>query len=264
MECPGLFGAFHIISLLIVVALTAAAIYYFKNKSEKAISRLALVVWIIVVLFEVYKQIVFTFEYVDGSIVGEYSWYIFPFQFCSTPIYVLPLVAFLKEGRVRDSAIFFLASYGLFAGLAVMIYPGDVYIETIGVNIQTMVHHGSQVVLGILFAVKYMRQDTLKRILSATVTFIVAISIAMIFNLTLYPALISSGVDTSFNMFYISPYLECTLPVLSSIYPLVPYPVFLFIYIVGFALAAWIVVSIVRGISHLAERCYDKRKIEAK
>jgi hypothetical protein len=200
-------------------------------------------------VFELYKQFVYTFDYEDGELIKEYSWYVFPFQFCSTPLYVLPFVAFLKEGRVRSAAISFLASYGLLAGLAVMIYPGNVFVETVGVDIQTIVHHGLQTSIGIIFAVRYMRRDTLRRLLDASIVFGIAIAIAFMLNIILYPYLVSFGIDTSFNMFYISPYNECNLPILSSIQPLVPYPVFLMVYVFGFALAALITVYAVRGIS---------------
>lgn len=260
MECPETFGVFHIASFLIMAVLTSAAVMYFRNKSERDISRLALIAWIIILVFEVYKQFVYTFEYEDGELVREYSWYIFPFQFCSTPMYLLPLVAFLREGRVRDSALFFLGSYGLFAGLAVMVYPGNVFTETIGVDIQTMVHHGLQTALGVLFAVRYMRYNTKRRFLFSSAVFGVVLFIAFMLNVTLYPYLISRGIDTSFNMFYISPYTDCNLPILSALQPILPYPVFLAVYIVGFASAAWITVSLVRGISYLAGGIYAEKK----
>ena len=50
--------------------------------------------------------------------------------------------------------------------------------------------------------------------------------------------------DETFNMFYISPYFDCTLPILSEIYKQVPYIAFLGIYIVGFVLAAFIIYMI--------------------
>ena len=50
------------------------------------------------------------------------------------------------------------------------------------------------------------------------------------------------GLETgeTFNMFYISPFYPCTLPVLNIIYEKTPYIVFLLCYILGFLLAGYI------------------------
>ena len=50
----------------------------------------------------------------------------------------------------------------------------------------------------------------------------------------------------TFNMFFISPYCAPSLPVYSLIQPLVPYPVSVLIYIVGFTAAAGIVLMLAR------------------
>jgi hypothetical protein len=60
-------------------------------------------------------------------------------------------------------------------------------------------------------------------------------------------------------MFYISPYYNNDLPVLSTIYPMVPYFVYLIIYIFGFALVAALVFAIEKGIVALTLRKKNKR-----
>ena len=87
----------------------------------------------------------------------------------------------------------------------------------------------------------------------------VAIALAMIMNIVMYKTVLCNIPDDVFNMFYISPYYGCTLPLLSSIYPVVPYPVFLIIYIIGFTLAAAIVTSIVYFSTLGIKRLYEKR-----
>jgi hypothetical protein len=51
-------------------------------------------------------------------------------------------------------------------------------------------------------------------------------------------------------MFYINPRYGTSLPVLRDIYPLVPYVVFLLIYIIGFSLGAFIIGS-TRNVTNL-------------
>lgn len=259
MQTPSLYGWFHIMFLVLVVGSIALLVKFFKNKSEKAVSRFVLIVWIVIVILEVYKQLVFTYSYGENGIVGDYQWYAFPFQFCSTPLYVLPFIAFLKDCRLRDAAIAFMASFSLFAGIAVMLYPGDVFMPTIGINIQTMIHHGSQVVLGVFFGVNYFKRFSIKYFSRGIVMYSVGVILAMIMNIVVYKIFVANGIDETFNMFYISPYFSCTLPVLSAIYPAVPYPVFLVIYIIGFTIAAAAVTSIVYFSTLGIKRLYEKR-----
>lgn len=252
METPTSYGWFH----LMFVGLTLLACVFlcvrFRNSSERTERRVVFVLWLIMLVLEIYKQIIFTFEVVDGSIVGDYAWYAFPFQLCSTPLYVLPFVAFLPNGRLRDAVTGYTIAFSIFGGLCVYAFPGDVFMSYIGINIQTMIHHGIQIIVGVYLASKYRHRLTLKYYLEGGLVFIALVIVALVMNVGVHNALRALGHDDTFNMFYISPYHDCTLPLLSSIYPLVPYPVFLAIYVVGFILAAAIIFFAAKGITHLA------------
>ena len=262
-EAPASYGIFHIISLLCVIGVTVFLCIRFSSCSDKTLRRIALISWIIVLVLEIYKQLVFTVSLEDSEFVYDFQWYAFPFQFCSSPLYVLPFIAFLPSEKYRDVFIGFMATFSLFAGIAVMLYPGDVFIRTIGIDIQTMVHHGSQVALGIFFAVHFMKRQeraSLKRFcVGAVATFTAMLIIAMVMNIIVYHAFLANGIDETFNMFYISPYFDCTLPVLSGVYATVPYPVFLAIYIIGFSFVAAIILLIQQGIFKLV----NKRKAKS-
>ena len=47
-----------------------------------ASQKIILISGFIMLIFEIYKQVIFTYQ------VGHYQWYAFPFQFCSTPMYL--------------------------------------------------------------------------------------------------------------------------------------------------------------------------------
>ena len=254
-EAPTLFGVFHIISLVVVAALTFLLCKRFSMSDDKTLRRLTLVFWIIILVLEIYKQLVYTVTVENGIFTADYQWYAFPFQFCSSPLYVLPFIAFLPSGRVRNCFIGFMGTFSLFAGLAVMAYPGDVFVEFVGIDIQTMIHHGSQVVLGIFYTVYHFRHQKGTRrhrfYLGAIAVFGVLLTVAIILNVTVHAALVKAGINETFNMFFVSPHFDCTLPVLSVISPLVPYPVFLFIYVAGFTAVAGIVFCASLGIDKL-------------
>lgn len=250
-ERPSGYGWFHLLCFFLVILTTVMLCVFFRKISERKFKTIIFIFWIVMVLFEVYKQIVYSFS-VDG-VVWDYQWYSFPFQFCSTPLYVLPFLIFLKEGKVKDGVILFICTFSLFAGVAVYFYPGDVFsTDLLGVQIQTMVHHGSQIIIGVYTAVYYKDKINVKTFLYSLPVFSVMVLIALILNIIMH-----SVTTETFNMFFISPYFECTLPVLSIVRESLPYIPFLLIYILGFSCCALIVyliimatMNVVKKISH--------------
>jgi len=256
---PAVFGIYHIICLVLTAGLTAFAAIRGKHHSEKKIANVVLITAIVVALFEIYKQINYTFG--DGSGDPSYQWYAFPFQFCSTPMYIGLLAGIFRKGRVHNALCAYLATYSVFAGLAVMIYPNDVYIETVGINIQTMICHGSMVVIGgYLLGSGHVKLE-LKTILKAMPVFAVCVALAAVMNEVANAAGLLE--DHNFNMFYISPYLDCTLPVYSLVHNAVPFPVNLIIYILGFTAAATVILLLCKGIRALKCRLGKKKAVAA-
>ncbi|MBE7084589.1 MAG: hypothetical protein E7368_00860 [Clostridiales bacterium] len=235
MKTPTTLGWYHLLCLAIVIGLCVVVAVYCRNLSDKQYDKILLGTSIALWLFEIYKQLNYSYDWSTNT--WDYQWYAFPYQFCSTPMYVMPLaLIFRKRKLVRDACRAYLGTYALFAGLAVMLYPGDVFIKTIGINVQTMVHHGAMVVIGVLTWVSGKAKLNHKIILYALPVFASLILVATGANVLWHFV----GNDETFNMFYISPYFNSTLPVLSIIQPLVPYPVFLIGYLVGFTTAGYL------------------------
>lgn len=249
-ETPALYGPYHIICLVLTALVTVALCLVGKKASAKQVRAVVLGVAIVVLVLEVYKQISFTFDMTEEGIVADFLWYAFPWQFCSTPMYVGLLAGLTKKGKVHDAACAYLASFAVFAGLCVMIYPGDVFISMVGINFQTMVCHGTMIPVGaFLLASGHVKMEH-KTIFKAMAVFAVTIGIAMIMNeVAFQTGLLETD---NFNMFYISPYCEPSLPVYSLVQQVVPYPFCLIIYIAGFSLAAYLMLLIAMGIKKLA------------
>ena len=240
MAQPELFGWFHILWLLITVASTVILCRVFKSGTQKQACNIILSVAVAVTLLEIYKQINYTFSVGDdGTITADYQWYAFPFQFCSTPMYVGLLAGLIRKGRIHQALCAYLATYAVFAGVCVMIYPGDVFVQTIGINIQTMICHGSMITVGgYLLYTGYVKAE-IKTILKAIPVFAVAVCMAAIMNEIAY----ATGLleTETFNMFFISPHCAPSLPVYSLVQNVVPFPGCLVIYIAGFSLASFLI-----------------------
>ena len=250
MERPPLFGVWHFVSLAIALALAAFMVWKFKDCNDKTLRIILAVFWGVMVCFEIYKQLVFSMSSDGVTATWNYQWYAFPFQFCSTPLFLLPFIIFAKEGRFRNAIVAYMITFSFFAGVLVMVYPGDVFIELIGINIQTMVHHGLQLVMG-AFLVAHNRHHLNKRYFAwSMIVFSVISAIALIFNVVAYHTIPEENV----NMFYLSPYVKCTLPVLSVVYENVPYPVYLLAYVLGFALISLVFYAAEKGITTLCSK----------
>ena len=243
---PQFGGAFHITTLFIVLALTTLLCVFFRNCKSSTVKKILFVAWLAMALLETSKQIAMNTSFVDGHISWGYNWYIFPFQFCSSPLYVIPIILLAKEGRVQNAAIAFMTTFSLFAGAAVMFNVGDVFTWYLWVDIQTMTHHGLQIVLGIFLAVRYRDKLHIKQYLGAIVVFLGLVAMAMIIN-----HVVSVTTHEYINMFFINPLHDTTLPILSRLYKGIPYIAFFAIYVLGFALAGFIVYMLEIGIKAL-------------
>lgn len=257
METPLPYGWFHLLWFALSFLALIPLCRYPKNPSDAHVRRVVWITALVVAVLEVYKQINYTFSYENG-IAADYQWYAFPFQFCSTPMYVGLLAGIIKKGKVHESLCAYLATYAMFAGLSVMVYPTSVFISTIGINIQTMICHGSMITVGIyLFYSGYVPLKH-KTILKALPVFAVNVGIAVLLNEIAHVTGLLER--ETFNMFFVSPYCEPHLPVYSLVQGVVPFPLCLVIYIMGFTAAAYLVLLLAMGVAALGRKM--RRKTE--
>lgn len=255
MQTPNLYGWYHILCLC-VMGLAIALILIFRKKfTEKSVKYIVLTTGILLILFEIIKQLEFSFSW-NGetqTATWDYQWYAFPFQFCSTPMYLMLVAGLLSKNKLRDALYAYLGTFSLFGGFAVMLYPADVFTSTLFINVHTMFWHGSMTIIGVLLWVTGNISFKQTSFLQACYVFLAMIFLALLAN---YIWKWSGGLETqeTFNMFYISPFYPCTLPLLSLIYPKVPYFIFLICYVLGFMLIAFLVTCIAIGLHKLHAR----------
>lgn len=234
-DTPPMYGLYHLFWLG-VVAVSILLVFLFKRlfsrRHDGAFRVFTLILGVSLLLFEGYKQLIYSYS--ADTDVWSYRWKFFPFQFCSTPIYVLPVIACLKNNRLRNALCSYLATYGFVAGLVVMLYPETVFSPSIGVNIQTMFHHGSMLVYAVyLFASKRVA-PTIETVLSAFPVFFLLCAVAMAMNL-------AYGDGETFNMFFIAPDAMPPVPILEKMFSTLPHGVYLFSYLVFFTVASCLV-----------------------
>lgn len=249
MTTPEPYGWFHLLFFALSILAGVLLCVFHDPQKPQRVRRVVFWVAVAVVILEVYKQINYSFSYDGGTVTFDFEWYSFPFQFCSTPMYVGILTGIFRRGKVHDALCAFLATYAIFAGLSVMVYPVQIFIGTIGINIQTCICHGSMIAVGAyLLYSGYVKLEH-KTILKAMAVFALAMLIAMIMNEVAH--IVGITENETFNMFFISPYEDPSLPVYSLVQAVVPYPVCLFLYFGGFSLAAYLILLFAMGVNKL-------------
>ncbi len=243
MDEPQMFGLYHFIWLFIILVVSVILSIVLKNASLKRYKLVIFIMWIIIIGLEVIKELSLAYR---NS--WEYVWSAFPFQFCSTIFYVIPLLLISSPNKgklskfVFYSTVGFTATYLFFGGLITIINAQTIFSTYIFINIQTMIHHGSQVVLGIITMVYFRKELNFKIFLRGSVLFLVFVLIAFIMNETFILFLPD---NSYFNMFFISRFYDPPKVAL-SFYNMVPYPVYLIGYILGFSLSAFVIYVIPR------------------
>lgn len=258
VSVPSVYGLYHIVTFALIILMTAWLCIRFRDAEEKTVRRILLTAWIFMVIGEVVKCLLFALTVTDGVASWSFPWHAFPFQLCSTPLYVLPIAIFCR-GRIRETAHVFLMTFSLVGGLAVLIYPESVFTEFLGINIQTMMHHGLQVALGIYLAVCERRNLNLRHFAKAVPAFLMAAIVALILNIGVYHIYAAKGGGIpEFNMFFISPYFDTNLPIVGDVYAAVSYPVFLTVYLLGLPIVALIPYYTILGIYRFVLRKKEK------
>ena len=226
MKEPQVYGLFHIFFLLVMISTTILLVHHFRDSSAKVMKRIVLISWIILVVFEVIKQ--FMFSYQDGRLV--YNWGAFPYQFCETPLYVMPILILTKNEKLSKACISFLSTYAFFAGLAVMLWPSTVLSTFVFLSIRTMIQHGIQVAIGIFLFSWNRKSATYKSFAHATIIFLISVVIAILLNEVLGRAILK----VDMNMFFLAKNMDSEILIVKDMKPYVPWIIFILAYVVGF------------------------------
>lgn len=241
---PTAFGWFHILWLVLVIISIFILYKRIMYHGEKQLKIILGTYGIIALVLEVLKQLIWSFNYdpITNKIIWDYEWYSFPFQLCTTPIYVCIICLFLKKGKVRNSLLSYLSYITILGSIATMIVPNSCFVSDILVNIHTMWLHLGSFVVSIYLLMSSEVKITLKELKGAIFIFLIFVIIANLLNIIVY----NLGVlnNEVFNMFYISPYFISVLPVFNIIQENVPYLIYLIIYICTLILGSFIIYSI--------------------
>lgn len=234
MEVPGVFSWFHFLMLLPIIGGTFAISFFFKDAKEKTYKRILFIFWIVLINLELFKQILKAFHYGEPS-YWEYSVRDFPFSICSMIYYFTPIILFVdkeKHPKLVDAANGYLCLISLFMGMMVCLYTDMVMTRMIYINVQSLIHHGAQVIIGVYVFVWNRKNITIKTTYRSLIAFLITAVIAIIINVSFYPHFI--------NMFFITPMYITNLPVGNIIQEKAGYPVYLILFLIAVAAVTYL------------------------
>ena len=156
------------------------------------------------------KQFIWAVDYDNSTntFLWDYQWYAFPFQLCTTPIYVSLICLFLKKSRLRDSLLAYIAYTTILGSISSALIPDSLFVSDLLVDIHTMWLHLGSLVVSIYLLMSKEVAVSKRSFRDAILVFISFVVIANVLNILVYNIGILNG--ETFNMFYISPYFPST------------------------------------------------------
>ena len=234
MEVPGIISWFHFLMLIPIISATFLISFFFKNADEKIYKRILFVTWIVLIILEIFKQILKAFHYGNPS-YWEYSIRDFPFSICSMVYFFVPIILFVnkeKHPKIVDATNGYLCFISLVSGIAVCVYTDMVMSNMIFINVQSLIHHGAQVMLGVYIYVWNRKSISIKTVYRSLIAFVITAAIAIIINVSFYPHFI--------NMFFINPTRITNLPIGSIVQEKAGYPVYLILFLIFISLVTFL------------------------
>ena len=262
MEGPSSGGNLHILFTIGVVVVSALMVMKLRDADDGTFRILIGVMFGVMLVLEIIKQVFTNMSVVDGEITFSYSWGQLPFQLCSTPLYVLPFLSFLPDCRLRDFAAAYTMTVSLIGGIAVYLTPKTVITARIFSNIQTLIHHGIQIVSGVYTAAYYRRRISRRFYFDGICVFAIMFAIANLLNTIGYDLLVANGLMAEgdcFNMFYISPRQDQPTPVLSDLLKSLPAVIYIAGYFIVVSFGAFLIMYFINYVYKNLDRRREMR-----
>lgn len=253
MEPPKPYGWFHLGFVLVFGALSVFLALRMAKASDRKFRAVLAFSGFFLILTEVYKISFYVYAIDTPVPIGQFKWWVFPFQLCSVPMYFCLLGAFLPEGRFRRAALDFMAIFNLMSGAVAFTEPSGLNHSYWTLTLHAYVWHMMLVFVGLMIAFRPEMQWKIKTYWRAVIVFLCLSVIAFCINLIFWKA-----ADGDINMFYVGP-RENPIIVFKDIAKNYGWYVCTPIYLFALSLGAFIFFMLMKGVNALrAKRAAGK------
>lgn len=164
---------------------------------------------VLMLISEIWKQWTLTFLINNGS----YSWWYFPFQLCSIPMYVCLAIGIVNSSLMRKRVPFirvhadqicgllaaFLMDFGMLGGIFAFFDTSGMHYGYLPLTIHSFAWHILLILIGCLSGLNPQADHTRRGFGFSTLLYLMCCLAATLFNLLFHQF-------GTINMFYISPY----------------------------------------------------------
>ena len=160
-----------------------------------------------------------------------------PWQFCSTPLYYTWIVALIKNKKVHQAFLTYLATYCLVAGCAAFFNAETIFSNIAFNNFHTLFLHGGMILIALYILITKRLDLKYSSFIGAIIIFIGGVAIALLLNTICHFINPLEEVD----LFFINPFQKGGIKIVQDIRNALPYGIYLTSYILFFTLAAFII-----------------------
>lgn len=240
IDKPEAYGLYHILFMIISLAIIITFCYLMRKNSDKTFRIVLISMGSFLILTEIYKQ--FYYLYAIGR--DGYDWDILPFQLCSVPMYISVIAGCMKQGKVRDCILEYLVTIGFLGGIMAYLEPSGILHDDLFKLLHSSIWHAMLIWIALYILFTKNANLRLKNYPKALVVLAGVVVIATILNLVF-----KDKASVGFNMCYISPFRNTPLAVFKDFDVffknlLGNYPgriLSIFIYLIGVSLGGFII-----------------------
>ncbi len=245
MEPPKPYGGFHLGFVFLVGALAVILALRCSKLPDRAFRAVLAGCGLFLILTEVYKISFYVYAVDEPVPIGQFKWWVFPFQLCSVPMYFCLLGAFLPEGRFRRAILDFMAVFNLMSGAVAFTEPSGLNHEYWTLTLHAYIWHMLLVFIGLAIAFSPQMRWKIRTYLRAVAVFLGLSALAFCINLIFWRA--AAG---DINMFYVGPQINPII-VFKTIATNYGWYVCTPIYLLALSLGAFVFYLLMKGVNAL-------------
>ncbi len=254
---PQPYGALHFMAIGFMVICAAIGISlgikYKGQKYQKGRDKALSTIGFIIIVLEAFK-IIFRIATKDNADLTLIS-----FQICSIPMYLLPWIAYMKEGKLKKAFLGFVSFQAFVSAFFYFVKPTAIFnTKYVVISLHSILWHSLLVGMALFVMVSYelLNRKGREYLILGNLLWIGTAFIAMILDTILRKAVPGTNVD----LFYIAPGSTFKYPLLSLIFPKPePYVLYFISFLIYYTLGCIIIYAVGCGITALATKGRKKR-----